>query len=65
METGRTESSGIPSDHLTGHFVSWICCIAGQAKVCDLELAVRGNEQVVRLQILSCETGVIEISKKL
>jgi hypothetical protein len=54
-ETGRTESSGIPSDHLTGHFVSWVRRIAGQAKVCDLELSVRGNEQVVWLQILSCE----------
>ena len=54
-ETGRKESSGIPSDHLTGHFISWVRRIAGQAKVCDLELPVRGNEQVVRLQILSCE----------
>jgi hypothetical protein len=49
---------------LTSHFVSWVRCITGQAKVGNLELAIRCDEQIVRLQILSCGTVVNRVLKR-
>ncbi len=49
---------------MTSHFVSWVRCITGQAKVGNLELAIRRDEQIVRLQILSCRTVANRVLKR-
>lgn len=44
----------LPSDYLTSHFKTWVSEIAGETEVCDFEVAVGGDEEVVGFEILEC-----------
>lgn len=41
-----------PSDDLARHLVSGVCKVSCETKVGELELPIRGDEQVIWLQIL-------------
>jgi hypothetical protein len=40
------------SDDLTCHFVSGITEFTSETKICQFELAIRTDEQIIRLEIL-------------
>lgn len=54
----------IPCDDLASHFVPRVREVARETKICNLELAVRGDQQIVWLQILWDQSVIKEIRKR-